>query len=95
MIYHLEDKPKSGAHRKDGFAWRYAARCGETFLGGEQEHTLADPNVAPTCPICHLHTLPSHDLADLAVEALCILSARDDATEIRLAEVRRIGRISG
>ena len=95
MKTHTEDKPKSGAHRADDFVWRYAALCGETFLGGGQEHTLADPNVAPTCPICRLHTLTSPDLADLAVEALCILSARDDATEIRLAEVRRIGRIAG
>ncbi len=95
MITHTEDPTRSGAHRADDFVWRYAAICGETFIGGGQEHTLADPGAAPTCPMCHLHTLPSPDLADLAVEALCILSARDDATEIRLAEVRRIGRISG
>ena len=62
-----------------------AARCGETFLGAATEHT---------CPICRLHTLSSAAIADLAVEALCILSARDDTTEIRLAEVRRIGRMA-
>jgi hypothetical protein len=77
MITHTEDPSKSGAHRADGFEWRHAARCGETLLGGGQEHTLS-----------------SADLADLAVEALCILSARDDTTEIRLAEVRRVRRMA-
>jgi hypothetical protein len=53
MKTHLEDKPKSGAHKADCFEWRYAAICGETFLGGGPEHRIADPGKAPTCPDCN------------------------------------------
>ena len=95
MITHTEDPTRSGACKRTDWWHHYATLCGLRFVGGQAEHRITEPEDAPTCPICHLHTLPSPDLADLAVEALCILSARDDTTEIRLAEVRRIGRISG
>jgi len=95
MKTHIEDPTKSGAFKRNDWWYHYATLCGMSFVGGQADHRIADPNAAPTCPICRLHTLPSPDLADIAVEALCILSARDDTTEIRLAEVRRIGRISG
>ena len=52
MKTHVEHKPRSAAHREDGFAWRYAAICGETFIGGGPEHRIAEPGKAPTCPDC-------------------------------------------
>ena len=52
MTTHLEDKPKSGAHKADCFEWRYAALCGDTFPGGQAEHRLAEPGADPTCEDC-------------------------------------------
>ena len=52
MTTHLENKPRSAARKEDGFAWRYAALCGETFIGGGPEHRLAEPGAEPTCEGC-------------------------------------------
>jgi len=52
MTTHLEDKPKSGCYREDGFAWRYTTLCGETFIRGGPKHRIAEPGATPTCEGC-------------------------------------------
>lgn len=52
MTTHLEDKPKSGAHKVNRFWHHYATLCGITFPGGQAEHRIAEPNATPTCEGC-------------------------------------------
>ena len=52
MIYHLEDKPKSGAFKVNRWWYHYATLCGMSFKGGG-EHRIAEPGKAPTCPDCN------------------------------------------
>jgi len=47
-----EDKPKSGAFKRNHWFYHYATLCGLSFPGGGHEHRITEPEDAPTCLTC-------------------------------------------
>ena len=52
MITHLEDKPNSGAFKRNNWWYHYATLCGLSFPGGQPDHRIAEPGAEPTCEAC-------------------------------------------